>query len=62
MDHAVSNHPALARVFDFDFALSCGFSVTLSDIDVEEWRCLKSLRIERDKFQKEQADKLRRQQ
>jgi hypothetical protein len=29
-------------VFDIDFALSCGFHVTLSDIDIEEWRCLKS--------------------
>jgi hypothetical protein len=62
LDHAVSNHPALSRTFDIDFALHAGFHLGLGDVDWDEFRCLKALRIERDRFQKEQTDKLRRQQ
>jgi hypothetical protein len=61
LDHAVSNHPALGRVFDLDFALNAGFQIGLDDVDVEEFRCLKALRIERDRFQREQEEKARRQ-
>jgi hypothetical protein len=54
--------PRWRRTFDIDFALHAGFHLGLGDVDWDEFRCLKALRIERDRFQKEQTDKLRRQQ
>jgi hypothetical protein len=55
LDAAIAQHPALHRVFDLDFALTAGVSITLQDIDVEEFRALKILRHERDKYQAEQS-------
>jgi hypothetical protein len=50
----VAQHPALGRTYDLDFALTAGIKLTLDDLDVEEFRALKCLRIERDKYQAEQ--------
>lgn len=54
LDLAVSQHPALYRAYDLDFALTAGVNITLNEINVEEFRALKILRSERDKYQAEQ--------
>jgi hypothetical protein len=54
LDRAVAQDPALHRAYDLDFALTAGIRITLDEIDVEEFRALKVLRIERDKHQAEQ--------
>jgi hypothetical protein len=55
LDAAIAQHPALHRAFDLDFALTAGINITLREIDVEEFRAIKILRIERDKYQAEQT-------
>ena len=57
LDRAVGAHPILHRAFDFDFALSAGIRLTLDEIDVEEFRALKILRLERSKYEQEQIKK-----
>lgn len=57
LDVSIARDPAIGRAFDIDFALSAGIKLTLDEIDVEEFRALKILRIERDKYQAEQIKK-----
>jgi hypothetical protein len=40
----------LGRVFDLEFALDAGFTITLADINCEEWEGLRALRFERSKY------------
>jgi hypothetical protein len=53
-ERATAQEPALQRAYNLDFALTAGIHLTLDEIDVEEFRALKILRIERDKYQREQ--------
>jgi hypothetical protein len=53
LDSAISVNPILTRALDLDFALDVGVQITLDDIDCEEWRALKTLREERNKYQEE---------
>lgn len=55
LDAAVAAVPDLPRAYDFDFALTAGVNITLDEINALEFRCLKVLRIERDKHQAEQV-------
>lgn len=57
LDDAVARNPVLQRAIDIDFAVSAGFRVTLDEVDVEEFRAVKILRSERDKYQAEEAKK-----
>ena len=52
-EQATAENPVLRRAYDLDFALTAGVQITLDEIDVEEFRALKILRIERDKHQAE---------
>lgn len=52
--------PVLARAFDLDFALNAGLRLGMHDLDVEEFRALKILRLARDKHQKEQIENAQR--
>lgn len=54
LDSAMTQNPVLHRAFDIDFALRAGIRLTLDEIDVEEFRALKILRTEQDKYQSEQ--------
>ena len=45
----------LSRVLDIDFALRAGVTVTLSEINVEEFSALKVLHSERDRYEMEQT-------
>lgn len=58
-DAAIAREPVLSRSFDLEFALSSGIRLTLEEIDVEEFRALKILRQERNKYQEAQAKKER---
>lgn len=60
LDRQVAQHSALSRAFDLDFALSSGIRLTLDEINVEEFRCLKVLKNERSKFEAEEMKKARR--
>lgn len=60
LDRAIGENVVLIRCFDLDFALNAGVRLTLNELDVEEWRALKCLRIERDKYQAEQMKKANR--
>lgn len=57
LDLAIAHDPVLHRAFDLDFALTAGVQIGLSQIDVEEWRSLKILRMERHRYEQEQIKK-----
>lgn len=54
LDRQVAQHPALGRAFDLEFALGSHVNIGLDQIYVDEFRALKCLKIERDKYQAEQ--------
>jgi hypothetical protein len=54
---AIAANPVIGRAFDFDFALGAGFHITLNDISCEEYRALKVLRQEKNKYQEEMSRK-----
>jgi hypothetical protein len=60
LDSAIAQDPVLHRAFDFDFALSAGIRLTLEEIDVEEFRALKILRMERTNYERELTEKNRK--
>jgi hypothetical protein len=61
LDRQIFRHPALSRTYDLEFALNCGVTITLDEIDVEEFRCYKILKIEKNKFEVEQMKRARNQ-
>lgn len=61
LDRQVAQHAALSRTFDLDFALTSGVTITLDEIDVEEFRTYKVLKAERAKFEAEQMKNARNQ-
>ena len=43
----------LSRILDLDFALRAGFTVTMDDVDLDEFRALQVLHSEREKWERE---------